>query len=72
MQSVITAKGRISIPKEIRDHLGLKAKGRVKFSIRPDGSVVLLPAPSISAVRSGSSLKRRKFDLQPVWAAQSA
>ena len=59
MQSVVTAKGQICIPKQIRDHLGLKARGRVKFSIRPDGSVVLLPARSISTLRSGGSPKRQ-------------
>jgi AbrB family looped-hinge helix DNA binding protein len=43
MESAITTKGRITIPKAIREHLGLKSGDRVKFFIHLDGSVVLLP-----------------------------
>ena len=49
--SVINSKGRISIPVSIRERLGLKAGGRVKFVIRHDGSVVMLPVrPAVKAV----------------------
>lgn len=51
MQSTITAKGQATIPKAIREHLGLKAGDRVKFFVHPDGSVVLLPKISASALR---------------------
>jgi AbrB family looped-hinge helix DNA binding protein len=51
MESAITSKGQTTIPKAIRDHLGLKAGDRVKFFIHPDGSVVLLPKLPVSALR---------------------
>ncbi|MFZ1096737.1 MAG: AbrB/MazE/SpoVT family DNA-binding domain-containing protein [Xanthobacteraceae bacterium] len=47
MESAITTKGRITIPKTIREHLGLKSGDRVKFFIHLDGSVVLLPKRSV-------------------------
>jgi AbrB family looped-hinge helix DNA binding protein len=51
MESAITVKGQATIPKAIRDHLGLKSGDRVKFFVHPDGSVVLLPKPPASALR---------------------
>lgn len=51
MDSAITSKGQATIPKGIRDHLGLKPGDRVKFFIHPDGTVVLLPKLPASAAR---------------------
>ena len=51
MESAITVKGQATIPKAIREHLGLQPGDRVKFFVHPDGSVVLLPKLSASAVR---------------------
>ena len=58
MESAITVKGQATIPKPIREHLGLQPGDRVKFFVHPDGSVVLLPKVSASAVRG--MLKSRK------------
>jgi antitoxin PrlF len=51
MESAITIKGQATIPKAIREHLGLEPGDRVKFFVHPDGSVVLLPKLPASAVR---------------------
>ena len=51
MQSALTAKGQATIPKPIRDHLGLKPGDRVKFFIQPDGRVVILPMVPITALK---------------------
>ena len=51
MESAITVKGQATIPKAIREHLGLKPGDRVKFFVHPDGSVVLLPKLPVSALR---------------------
>ena len=51
MESSITAKGRVTIPKAVRERLGLKAGDRIKFFFHPDGSVVLLPTIPTSALR---------------------
>jgi antitoxin PrlF len=51
MQSAITAKGQTTIPKAIRDHLGVKPGDRLKFFVHPDGTVVLLPTRPITDLR---------------------
>jgi len=51
MKSSINAKGQVTIPKAIRECLGLKARDRVKFFVHPDGGVVLLPMLPASALR---------------------
>lgn len=51
MESAITSKGQATLPKAIREHLGLKPGDRVKFFVHPDGSVVILPKIPASALR---------------------
>ena len=59
MESAITVKGQATIPKAIREHLRLKPGDRVKFFVHPDGSVVLLPKLSASALRGIVKWRRR-------------
>jgi antitoxin PrlF len=68
MESAITTKGQATIPKSIREHLGLRPGDRVKFFVHPDGSVVLLPKLPASAVR-GMVKSRRAL---PVTTGQMA
>jgi len=42
--SVLTSKGQTTIPKAVREHLGLAPGARIDFEIRPSGEVVLKPA----------------------------
>ncbi len=51
MESTLTEKGQATIPKAIRDHLGLKPGDHVKFFRLPDGRVVLLPKRPVAALR---------------------
>jgi len=44
-------KGSSDDPEAIRDRLGVKPGDRIKFFVRPDGSVVLLPTVPVSEVR---------------------
>lgn len=60
MESAITVKGQATIPKAIREHLHLKPGDRVKFFLHPDGSVVLLPKLSPSALRGIVKSRRRR------------
>jgi AbrB family looped-hinge helix DNA binding protein len=60
VESTITAKGQATIPKEVRDHLGLKPGDRVKFFIDRRGGVVLLPKVPITALRGIVKSKRRR------------
>jgi antitoxin PrlF len=60
MESAITIKGQATIPKSIREHLGLKSGDRVKFFVHPDGSVVLLPKLPASALRGMVKSRRSR------------
>ena len=50
-QSTVTAKGQTTIPKAIREHLGLKPGAKVKFFVGHDGRVFMLPVRPISELR---------------------
>ena len=59
MESAITSRGQATIPKAIREHLGLKPGDRIKFFVHPDGSVALLPNLPVSALRGIVAGRRR-------------
>ena len=40
-RATITGKGQVTIPKEIRDHLKVKAGDRIDFIVGRDGNVVV-------------------------------
>jgi antitoxin PrlF len=50
-QSTVTAKGQTTIPKTIRDRLGLEPGGKVRYFIAHNGSVMILPVRPASALR---------------------
>lgn len=41
MGTAVTVKGQVTIPKAVRDHLGIKPGSIVEFGLDPDGRVVL-------------------------------
>ncbi len=51
MESALTSKGQMTVPKAIREHLHLKPGDRVRFFMHPDGTVVLLPKLPITALK---------------------
>ena len=50
-QSTVTTGGRITLPKAIREHMGLKPGDRVRFFLRPDGDAILLSVIPVSKLR---------------------
>jgi AbrB family looped-hinge helix DNA binding protein len=44
MATTVTAKGQVTIPKPVRDLLGIVPGSKVDFRRAPDGSIVLVPA----------------------------
>ena len=51
MESAITSKGQVTIPKAIREYLRVRPGDRIKFFMHPDGTVVLLPKLPVTALR---------------------
>lgn len=42
MATTVTVKGQVTIPKPIRDRLGLQPGSEVDFELTPDGRVILV------------------------------
>lgn len=67
MLSTVTTKGQVTIPKDVRDRLGIKPSDRVDFVVKDD-HVILIPVRPLRELRGvvrampGSSLasERRK------------
>ena len=60
MESALSIKGQATIPKAVRDHLRVKPGDRIKFFIHPDGSVVILPKLSMSALKGMVSRRHKR------------
>jgi len=41
--ATLTTKGQITIPKEVREHLGVDTGDRVSFVVQDDGTVIVTP-----------------------------
>jgi antitoxin PrlF len=54
MATTITSKGQVTVPKRVRDYLGLKAGTAVTFERLASGEIVLRPAKS--SVRKRTSV----------------
>jgi antitoxin PrlF len=55
MATNLTSKGQVTVPKRIRDYLGLKPGASVTFARLDSGEIVLRPA------RAGAKPKTSKF-----------
>jgi len=51
MESSLTSKGQMTIPKAARNHLGVRPGDRVKIFLHPDGTVVLIPKVPVSSLK---------------------
>jgi AbrB family looped-hinge helix DNA binding protein len=49
--SVINRRGQVTIPKAVREHLGLSARQRVKFFFDREGHAVMLPVLPVSSLK---------------------
>ncbi len=60
-EATLTSKGQTTIPKEIRDSLGMKAGDRMTFTLMPDRTVVIrVKSRSIMALAGSLRKKGRK------------
>ena len=41
--AILTTKGQVTIPKEVREHLGVDTGDRLSFIVQDDGTVIVQP-----------------------------
>jgi len=59
MSTNVTSKGQVTVPKTVRDYLGLKAGSAVTFERRADGEIVLRPVRRAGKPRASKFAKLR-------------
>jgi antitoxin PrlF len=55
MSTLVTSKGQVTIPKKVRDHLGIRPGTAVDFEAAPDGRVMLVKKAGGRRARRGAS-----------------
>lgn len=53
-ETTMTVKGQVTVPREIRDRLGLKSGDKMAFTMLSDGTVVMRPKTRRLADLAGS------------------
>jgi antitoxin PrlF len=51
MESTLSSKNQVTIPKLVREYLNLKPGDRFKYFLQPDGTVAILPKIAISRLK---------------------
>lgn len=60
MTTTLTSKGQVTVPKKIRDYLGLRPGSAVGFALGPRGEVIVRPADAAETPqRKGRFAKAR-------------
>ncbi len=65
-ESVITRKGQVTIPKEIRDHLKAKKGEKVAFFLRGDDVVLKVVRGNILSLKGSVKPRQRPEDMDAV------
>jgi AbrB family looped-hinge helix DNA binding protein len=65
VDSTLTTKGQTTIPKDIRDSLGMKPGDRMTFTMLPDGTV-LMRVKNKSVMNVAGRLRRKGQKALPV------
>ncbi len=55
MSTTVTSKGQVTIPKQLRDYLGLEPGSQVDFGYTTDGQVVIKPVKPPKAAKKKTS-----------------
>jgi antitoxin PrlF len=63
-RATITSKGQTTIPKSVRDALGLKAGDRVVFVPQPDGTALMMPTVKIEELYGALPKPRRRVSVE--------
>ena len=57
--STLTDKGQTTVPQEVREALGVKARQQLEWTIRTDGTAVVRPQPSALDLFGSLPARRR-------------
>jgi bifunctional DNA-binding transcriptional regulator/antitoxin component of YhaV-PrlF toxin-antitoxin module len=60
IESTVTDKGQTTVPRQVREALGIKPRQRLQWDIEADGTATVRPEPSALAL-FGSLKIRKKF-----------
>ena len=78
-QSTLTDKGQTTVPREVRDALGVKPRQHLVWTIRNDGTAVVRPRPrasdlfgSLKPTKSVPGLQREKEAIRRAVGEQAA
>lgn len=69
MESSLTTKGQVTIPKDVREHLHIGPGDRVKWFTLPDGRVFVLPILPASSLRGILKSKGKRMTQEEMDAA---
>jgi AbrB family looped-hinge helix DNA binding protein len=58
-QSTVTNRGQTTVPKEIREYLGLESGDRIDYTVDAEGRVILTPS-TVSIVELDGTLSSRR------------
>jgi AbrB family looped-hinge helix DNA binding protein len=64
MISTLTSKGQVTIPKAVRDYLGLRPGSPVEFEIDPNGRAIVHPAGGVRRHKARSRVARLRGTLK--------
>ena len=59
MATTVTSKGQVTIPKPVRDRLGIEPGNAVEFEMAPDGRVVLVKVDGVRRASRFEALRGR-------------
>lgn len=62
MAVTVTSKGQVTIPKRVRDRLGIRAGTAVDFELAPDGRIILVKVDGERRVSRFEALRGRAGD----------
>jgi AbrB family looped-hinge helix DNA binding protein len=67
MGNALTVKGQVTIPKRVRDALGLKPGDEVDFELNEQGTVVLRRAAGMPVTREPDGIDRARGSFDYKW-----
>jgi antitoxin PrlF len=64
-EAKITTRGRVTIPRAVREHLGVTTGDRIRFFFHPAGQVVARPVvPNVRLIGFAASANQQKISIE--------